>query len=152
MLNCFYSCIFVFEISWWVFKIYKTSMKKLSRAEEEVMHILWDMGQGFVRDVIDHMPNPKPPYNTISTIIRVLEKKDFLSHRQYGNTYEYFPLVSRDEYARVYFNSFLKGYFHNSFSKMAAFFIRENNLSLKELDEIMRLREKELKKNPKDPK
>jgi len=109
------------------------------------MQILWDLGHGFVKDVIDRMPDPKPPYNTVSTVIRVLEKKEFISHRQYGNTYEYFPRVTRDEYARIHFNGFLTGYFNNSFPKMAAFFARENNLTMKELEEIMRLTEEELK-------
>ena len=122
-------------------------MKKLTHAEEEVMQILWELGSGFVKDVIERMPAPKPPYNTVSTVIRVLEKKEFISHRQYGNTYEYFPLVTRDEYAKVHFKGFLSDYFNNSFPKMAAFFARENNLSLKELEEIMRLTEEELKKS-----
>lgn len=113
------------------------------------MHILWDLGKGFVKDIIDKMPEPKPPYNTVSTVIRVLEKKEFVSHRQYGNTYEYYPLVSREEYARVHFKGFLSDYFNNSFPKMAAFFARENNLSMKELEEIMRLTEEELKKSKK---
>ena len=124
-------------------------MKRLTAAEEEVMHILWDLGKGFVKDIIDKMPEPKPPYNTVSTVIRVLEKKEFVSHRQYGNTYEYYPLVSREEYARVHFKGFLSDYFNNSFPKMAAFFARENNLSMKELEEIMRLTEEELKKSKK---
>jgi len=121
-------------------------MKKLTKAEEEVMQILWDLGQGFVKDVIECMPDPKPPYSTVSTVIRILEKKEFVAHWQYGNTYEYYPLVSRDEYARVHFNGFLAGYFNNSFPKMAAFFARENNLSMIELEEIMRLTEEELEK------
>lgn len=125
-------------------------MKKLTHAEEEVMQILWNLGKGFVKDVIDRMPEPKPAYNTVSTVIRVLEKKDFISHRQYGNTYEYYPVVSRDDYAKVHFNGFLSGYFNNSFPKMAAFFARENNLSMKELEEIMRLTEEELKKTNTD--
>ncbi len=125
-------------------------IKKLTTAEEEVMQILWDLGKGFVKDVIDRMPDPKPPYNTVSTVIRVLEKKEFINHKQYGNTYEYYPAVSREEYARVHFNGFLSGYFNNSFPKMAAFFARENNLSMSELQEIMRLTEEELKKNNKD--
>lgn len=125
-------------------------MKKLTNAEEEVMQILWDLGKGFVKDVIDRMPEPKPPYNTVSTVIRVLEKKEFISHRQYGNTYEYYPVVSREEYARVHFKGFLSDYFNNSFPKMAAFFARENNLSMKELEEIMRLTEEELKKSKKE--
>jgi predicted transcriptional regulator len=120
-------------------------MKKLTNAEEEVMQILWDIDKGYVKDVIERMPEPRPSYNTVSTVIRILEKKDFISHRQFGNTYEYYPLVSRDEYARVHFKGFLSDYFNNSFPKMAAFFARENNLSMKELEEIMRLTEEELK-------
>ena len=125
-------------------------MKKLTTAEEEIMQILWDIEKGFVKDVIDRMPDPPPPYNTVSTVIRVLEKKEFVSHRQYGNTYEYFPLISREEYAKVHFNGFLTNYFNNSFPKMAAFFARENNLSMKDLEEIMKLTEEELKKSNTD--
>ena len=124
-------------------------MKKLTNAEEEVMQILWDLGKGFVKDVIDRMPEPKPPYNTVSTVIRVLEKKEFVDHKQYGNTYEYFPLVSKDDYAKEHFSSFLSNYFNNSFPKMAAFFARENHLSMKDLEEIIRLTEEELKKSKK---
>ena len=122
-------------------------MKKLTIAEEDVMQILWKLGKGFVKDVIDRMPDPKPPYNTVSTVIRVLEKKKYISHKQYGNTYEYFPLTTREEYAKEHLNGFLSSYFNNSFPKMAAFFARENNLSMKELEEIMRLTEEELKKS-----
>jgi BlaI family transcriptional regulator, penicillinase repressor len=122
-------------------------MKKLTNAEEEVMQILWDLGQGFVKDVIDRMPEPHPPYNTVSTVIRVLEKKNFVSHKQYGNTYEYFPAVSREEYAKLHFNGFLATYFNNSFPKMAAFFARENNLTMKDIEEIMRQTEEELRKS-----
>lgn len=125
-------------------------MKKLTQAEEEVMQILWEIRKGFVRDVIDRMPHPKPPYNTVSTVIRVLEKKKFISHTQYGNTYEYFPLVSKEAYAGVHFKGFLTDYFNNSFPKMAAFFARENNLSMKDLEEIMRMTEEELKKSKKE--
>ncbi len=122
-------------------------MKKLTNAEEEVMQILWELGQGFVKDVIDRMPEPHPPYNTVSTVIRVLEKKNFVSHKQYGNTYEYFPAVSREEYAKSHFQGFLATYFNNSFPKMAAFFARENNLSMKDLEVIMRQTEEELRKS-----
>jgi len=124
----------------------KEAMKKLTHAEEEVMQILWNLEKGFVKDVIDRMPEPKPAYNTVSTVIRVLEKKEFISHRQYGNTHEYYPVVQRDEYAKVHFNGYLANYFNNSFPKMAAFFARENNLSMLELEEVMRLTEEELKK------
>lgn len=122
-------------------------MKKLTNAEEDVMQILWEIKQGFVKDVIDKMPDPKPPYNTVSTVIRVLEKKGFVTHKQYGNTYEYYPQVTKEEYAKVHFGDFMHNYFNNSFPKMAAFFARENNISMKELEEIMRLTEEELKKS-----
>lgn len=125
-------------------------IKKLTNAEEDVMHILWEIGQGFVKDVIDRMPDPKPPYNTVSTVIRVLEKKGFITHKQYGNTYEYYPKVTKEEYAKVHFGNFMQNYFNNSFPKMAAFFARENNISMKELEEIMRLTEQELKKSKND--
>lgn len=121
-------------------------MKKLTKAEEEVMKILWDIEKGFVKDIIDRMED-KPPYNTVSTVIRVLERKGFISHKQFGNTYEYFPIVQKDEYAKVHFRSFLSDYFNNSFPKMAAFFAKENDLSLKDLDEIMRLTKEELQKS-----
>lgn len=122
-------------------------MKKLTNAEEEVMQILWELKQGFVKDVIDRMEDPKPPYNTVSTVIRVLEKKQFISHKQYGNTYEYFPVVTKEAYTKIHFSDFMTNYFNNSFPRMAAFFARENNLSMKDLEEIMKLTEKELKNN-----
>jgi predicted transcriptional regulator len=125
-------------------------MKKLTQAEEEVMQILWNLQKGFVKDVIEQMPEPRPPYNTVSTVIRVLEKKEFIGHTQYGNTYEYYPLISKEAYAKVHFKGFLSDYFNNSFPKMAAFFARENNLSMKDLQEIMRLTEEELRKSKND--
>jgi BlaI family transcriptional regulator, penicillinase repressor len=121
-------------------------MKKLTNAEEEVMQILWDLGKCFVKDIIDRMPTPKPPYNTVSTVIRILEKKEFISHKQYGNTYEYFPLITKEAYAKVHLSNFMAQYFNNSFPKMAAFFARENNLSMKDLEDIIHLTEEELKK------
>jgi predicted transcriptional regulator len=119
-------------------------MKKLTAAEEDVMQILWRLEKGFVKDILEQFPEPKPPYTTVLSVIRVLEKKEFVSHTQYGNTYEYFALVTKDEYAGEHFNQFLSGYFNNSFPKMAAFFARENNLTMSELEEIMRLTQKEL--------
>jgi BlaI family transcriptional regulator, penicillinase repressor len=125
-------------------------MKKLTTAEEEVMQMLWQLGKGFIKDILERFPGTKPPYTTVLSVIRVLEKKEFVSHTQYGNTYEYFALVSKEEYAGEHFNQFLSGYFNNSFPKMAAFFARENNLTMKELEEIMRLTEKELNQTNSD--
>lgn len=126
-------------------------MKKLTAAEEDIMQILWKLKKGFIKDILEQIPDPKPPYTTVLSVIRVLEKKEFVSHTQYGNTYEYYPLVLKDDYAGEHFNQFLSGYFNNSFPKMAAFFARENNLTMSELEEIMRLTQQELDQSkPKD--
>ena len=122
-------------------------MKKLTKAEEQVMQILWEMEEGLVKDVINRFPDPKPAYNTVSTVIRVLEKKGFVSHKAYGNTYVYYPVVPKEEYARIYFMDFMKDYFNDSFPKMAAFFAREKNLDISEMEEILKMTERELSNN-----
>ena len=111
-------------------------MKELTKAEEQLMQILWKMGKGFVNDILAELPEPKPAYNTVSTIIRILEKKGFVDHRAYGKSYEYFPLVSKKEYTRSYFNHFLKNYFGNSDREMVSFFTNDNNLDISELEEM----------------
>jgi len=121
-------------------------MNKLTRAEEQVMQVLWEMEKGLVKDMLDKLPEPKPAYNTVSTIIRILEKKGFVDHKAYGTTYEYFPIVKKEDYANFHFSDFMKNYFNDSFPRMAAFFARENNLSMEDMEEIMRLTEIELKK------
>jgi BlaI family penicillinase repressor len=125
-------------------------MKELTRAEEEIMQVLWDLGQGFVKDVIEELPAPKPAYNTVSTIVRILEKKGFVSHRAYGKTHEYFPLVSKDVYKKKYLKSFLKRYFADSFPELVSFFAGERDLSLKELEEIRGLLGEEIEKQKGD--
>lgn len=115
----------------------------LTKAEEDVMHILWDIKKAFVRDMIDHMPEPKPAYNTVSTIVRILEDKGFVSHKAYGKSHEYFPLVSKEEYTRQYMGRFISKYFGGSFEKMVSFFANNNDISLREMDEIIkRLKDK----------
>lgn len=121
-------------------------MKKLTQAEEQVMQILWDMEEGLVKDIIKDFPDPKPAYNTVSTVIRVLEKKEFVSHKAYGNTYVYFPKVKKEDYAGVHFMDFMKEYFNDSFPQMATFFAREKNMSIGEMEEILKITEDELKK------
>jgi BlaI family transcriptional regulator, penicillinase repressor len=121
-------------------------MNRLTKAEEQIMHILWDLERGLVRDVIEKLPDPKPAYNTVSTVIRILEKKGFVDHKAYGTTYEYFPIINKEEYTRVNFSHLMKDYFNNSFPEMAAFFARENNLSLEELQDMLKITEDELKK------
>jgi BlaI family transcriptional regulator, penicillinase repressor len=121
-------------------------MNKLTKAEEQVMQILWRLKKGLVKDMLDEFPEPKPAYNTVSTIIRILEKKGFIDHKAYGTTYEYFPLVEKDEYAGIHFQDFMKNYFNGSFPRMAAYFASENNLSMKDMELILKRTEEELAK------
>ena len=120
-------------------------MNELTRAEEQVMQILWKIERGFVKDVVEHLNNPKPAYNTVSTIIRILEKKGFIGHKAYGKTYEYFPIVSKKEYTKSFLGSFLNRYFSNSFQQLVSFFSNENEMSLEEMEKIRLFIEKEIK-------
>ncbi len=120
-------------------------MNELTKAEEQVMQVLWKIERGFVKDVIKHLDNPKPAYNTISTIIRILEKKGFVDHKAYGKTYEYFPIVSKKDYTKSFFGSFLKKYFSDSFQQLVSFFSNEDDLSLEEMEKIRRLLDEEIK-------
>jgi len=120
-------------------------MRDLTKAEEQVMQILWKVDKSIVRDLVDHFPDPKPAYNTVSTVLRVLEKKAFVDHKAYGTTYLYFPLVSKEEYSKFQFTNLIKNYFNGSFPKMAAFFAQENNLSIQELEEMMDMAKSEMK-------
>ena len=121
-------------------------MRELTRAEEQVMQVLWKIKKGFVKDILDHFDDPKPAYNTISTIIRILQDTGFVNHRAYGRTHEYFPLVSKNEYSKTHLITFVRDYFSNSFEKMVSFFAKEKSISVKEMGEIMKIMEAEMKK------
>jgi BlaI family penicillinase repressor len=113
-------------------------LKELTRAEDQVMQILWKLGKGFVKDIVEQMPDPKPAYNTVSTIVRILETKGFVDHKAYGKTHEYFPLITREKYTRFYLNNMLKGYFNGSFQNLVSFFAKENKLDAKDLERLMK--------------
>jgi predicted transcriptional regulator len=122
---------------------------QLTKAEEQVMQILWDLNEGLVKDIRDRFPEPRPARNTVSTVIRVLEKKGYVDHKNYGNVYLYFPLVSRMDYSKSQLFGLMESYFDNSFPAMASFFAREKSLSIKELDELMDETRRELSKGKK---
>ena len=113
-------------------------MKELTKAEDQIMQLLWKLEKAFVKDIIEQMTIPKPAYNTVSTIIRILEKKGFVGHNAYGKTYEYFPIVSRKEDTRSYMKNFMSNYFSGSFQEMVSFFAKEDNMSLSELDDLVK--------------
>jgi BlaI family penicillinase repressor len=121
-------------------------MRELTRAEEQVMQVLWKIKKGFVKDVLEHFDEPKPAYNTISTIIRILQDKGFVDHKAYGRTHEYYPLITKSEYSKAHLSIFVNDYFSNSFGKMVSFFAKEKGISVREMEEIMKIMEGEVKK------
>lgn len=121
-------------------------MKELTKAEEQIMQILWTIEKGFVNNILEKLPLPKPAYNTVSTIVRILEKKGFVGHIAYGKAHEYYPLISKREYTKSYFRGFMNNYFGNSYQALASFFTKENSLSIEELEEIKSLMDAEIKK------
>lgn len=113
-------------------------MKQLTKAEEEVMQILWELQEANVAGIIEKMSDPKPAYNTVSTIIRILETKEFVSHRKEGKGHIYFPLVPKETYTSQTMNRFVDGYFNGSFQNMVSFFMKKNKMNTRDLEEILR--------------
>lgn len=120
-------------------------MKQLTKAEEEVMQVLWQLQMANVATVIEELPEPKPAYNTVSTIVRILESKGFVDHKKEGKGHNYYPLVKKADYSNQSINKLVDGYFHGSFKSMVSFFIKKNDMSLSELEAVM----KEIKKDEK---
>ncbi len=114
-------------------------MKKLTRKEEELMKILWKLERAFVKDVVEKYPKPKPHYNTISSLVRLLQEKGVVGFKQYGNTYQYFPLISKEEYRRSFMREVVSDYFDNSYKSVVTFFVKEKGLSPEEIDELVQL-------------
>lgn len=119
-------------------------MKELTRAEEQVMQILWKIGKGYVTDLLEYFPTPKPAYNTVSTIVRILEKKGFVDHEPAGKSYIYFPLITKSDYSRHSLSQLVKGYFSNSYKQMVSFFSDDDNLTIKDLEEMKALIDKKI--------
>lgn len=114
-------------------------MNKLTKKEEEVMKILWKCKKAFVKDILKEYPDPKPHYNSVSSLVRILQDKGVVGFTQYGNTYEYFPIISKEEYRKFFIKEIINEYFENSFSKAVASFVEDENLDSKEIEEIMKL-------------
>ncbi|MDR0566539.1 MAG: BlaI/MecI/CopY family transcriptional regulator [Prevotellaceae bacterium] len=120
-------------------------MKELTRAESEIMRILWQKERAFVQDIIDEMPAPKPAYSTVSTIVRILEQKGVVGHQPYGRSHCYFPLVKKEQYTRGFLRKMMNRYFENSLPKMVSFFVQQESLSAGEIEEIRQLMEEKLR-------
>ena len=114
-------------------------MVKLAKREEQIMHVFWDLQKAFIRDVIPQLPDPKPHYNSVATIVKILEEKGFLGHETVGNIYCYYPVITREDYQAHAMKDIVSQYFDNSYPRMLAFFAKEQNLSEDELKEILKL-------------
>lgn len=126
-------------------------MKELTKAEEQVMQILWQIKQGFVKDILEKMPDPKPAYNTVSTIVRILEKKGFVGYTAYGKTHEYYPIIKKKEYSHYFLKNFIGSYFGGSFQKLVSFFAKENDMDIHDFEQLMDYVEKDLKDDEDEP-
>src|SRR5665647_1212116 len=122
---------------------------QLTRAEEQVMQILWALEEGLVKDILDRFDEPKPARNTVSTVVRILEKKGFVGHKDYGKVFVYYPLVQKKEYSGKQLIGLMNNYFNNSFPAMASFFAKENDLSMRDLELLLEETKKELAKRNK---
>ena len=121
-------------------------MKELTRAEEQIMHVLWALERAYVKDIVERLPSPKPAYNTVSTIVRILEKKGFVDHEAQGKTHLYRPIVPKEDYTQAFLKNFVKDYFGDSYQELVSFFARDRNLTLSELEEILASLREEIRK------
>ena len=113
-------------------------MKELTKAEEEIMQVLWTLDKAFVKEIIEVLPEPKPAYNTVSTIVRILENKAFVGHEAFGKSHRYYPMISKDEYSKKFMRGFVSKYFSGSYSQLVSFFAKEKDMSLAELEEVLK--------------
>ncbi len=122
-------------------------MKEITKAQEEILKALWEIKDGAVSDVLEFLPEPKPAYNTVATVIKVLEKKGYVSHKTYGKTHVYFPVVDKKDYAQFVMKDMFKGLFNGSLPQMVSFFVKNKEVSLSELEELKEMLEQEIQKN-----
>jgi BlaI family transcriptional regulator, penicillinase repressor len=115
-------------------------MEELTKTEERIMQVFWQLQLAFVKDIIEHLDDdPKPPYNTVSSVVRILEKKGYLGYKAYGKTYQYFPIVSKDDYAKTTFKKVLSNYFDNSATSLMSFLVKQEQLSEEEMEQLRKI-------------
>jgi predicted transcriptional regulator len=117
-------------------------MKKLTRKEEDAMKILWKARKGFIKELLDLHPEPKPPYTTFSSVIRILEEKGYVGHKAYGKNHEYYPIVKKEDYRKVFMKDIVNDYFGSSYKNVVSFFVDEKKLSANDLKKLIELIEK----------
>ncbi len=113
-------------------------MKELTKAEEQVMQVMWAKGKCAVKEIVAEFPEPKPAINTVSTIVRILESKGFVSHEKVGKGFHYFPLIEKANYTKKYLRNFMKNYFSGSFKELVSFFAKESDMDLEDIDLLLK--------------
>ncbi len=113
-------------------------MQELTKAEEQIMLVIWQRGNCFVKEIIIELDDPKPAYNTVSTIVRILEKKEFVSYNAFGKTHQYFPTISKDDYMKLKTNNLVTNFFGGSVEAMMSFFVKEKDIDINEIDELLK--------------
>lgn len=114
-------------------------MQKLAKREEQIMQAVWNLEKAFIKEIIQELPDPKPHYNSVATMVKILEEKGFLGHETIGNVYQYYPVISKEDYQRHSMKDIVSQYFDNSYSRMLAFFAKEQKLSEEELNNIVNI-------------
>lgn len=122
-------------------------MEDLTKAEEQVMHALWKLEKAFVKDLLSLFPEPKPTYKMVNGIIRTLEKKGFVNHKAFGKTYQYFPVLSKENYIKHTAGQLVNNYFDGSYKNLVSFFVKDNDMTVKEMDDLMKVIESKKRKN-----
>jgi predicted transcriptional regulator len=113
-------------------------MKQLTKAEEDIMRILWKLEKANVKDIVEQFPNPKPAYNTVSTMVRILESKGFVNYEKQGKGHIYYPILKQNEYSNQSINKLVDNYFHGSFKSMVSFFMKKNDIDIAEMEAILK--------------
>lgn len=112
-------------------------MERLTQPEEEAMQALWQLNGGFIKEVLEKLPEPKPPYTTLASTVKNLEKKMYVRSEKLGNSYRYLPMIKQEDYKKRFMKGFVGGYFKNSYKELVAFFAKEKQISAEELKEII---------------
>ena len=123
-------------------------MRDLTKAEEQIMQVLWDIEPAFVKDIIAELPTPKPAYSTVSTIVRILESKGFIDHEAFRPTHRYKAIISKEEYSHFSLKKMMENYFDGSLKQMVSFFSRKEKMSVKEMDDLLKMMENLKKEKP----
>ncbi|NJK95352.1 MAG: BlaI/MecI/CopY family transcriptional regulator [Bacteroidales bacterium] len=126
-------------------------MKELTKAEEQIMQILWEIKKGFIKDIADGFPDPKPANTTISTVVKILETKGFINHNVYGKIHEYYPAINKEAYTKAFMGNIVKNYFSNSYQKMVSFFARDKEVTIEEMEQMMNILKEEMQKRKRRP-